>query len=385
MPQNKTVGLKEAGTFRLKNIEQPVKLYQWRPERIGATDLRGVTSISVGALEYGPRDEDTAAVAGDLREQLIIRMSRRVGVLVYDDVTKSAQDSSYLLRGRLRIAGTRGRLSLSLVLREDGAPVWSQTYEARTEDILDFCDDVLERAEGDLRLQTNAFDGDRLAHLPDDELSVSEQRARAANLYYKGTVEGWEHDLQMMERAIRLGPTDGVALCMRAEAEMMLNAARYQRPDAALITSLTEDLDLAVEQTPRSDYVYWTRGLLRITLLDDPSGAEADLRRSRDLNPAYRENEELQAHIFMYGSDFDMASECFSRLIEAGQSDPLQPYRLFLNAVALLCAGDAGGASAARAVADRLAVAPSIAAREPVLPAGFEWFSEAMCSAVRPS
>ena len=51
--------------------------------------------------------------------------------------------ATYQLRGRLRTAGSKGRLSLSLIRQADGLSVWSQTYEDDTSDIFLFCDNLI--------------------------------------------------------------------------------------------------------------------------------------------------------------------------------------------------------------------------------------------------
>ncbi|WP_171103540.1 adenylate/guanylate cyclase domain-containing protein [Ruegeria sp. HKCCD7255] len=337
--------LNEAGTFNLKNISQPVRLYQWRPAPGSQRKLDDVPSIAVQAFEFAPVDAETEAIAGDLRDQLIVRVSRRKGVLVFDALSKAVDKATYDLRGRVRMAGGRGRFTITMTSREDARPVWSQTYEAPTDDVFAFCDEVLELAEGDLRLQTNAFDGDRLVDIPLEELSVSELRARAANEYYKTTMESWSYGLALMERAISLNPLDGVSLCMRVEAQIMLFGARYQPLPIELQAAYKEDLDTAVIQSPQSDYVFWTRAVFRLVVLDDVEGARADLKRSAELNPAYLENYELEGQIAMREGDFDGADAAFSRLIERGAQNPLQPYRLFMRGVARFCGGNYEGAA----------------------------------------
>jgi len=329
--------LTDAGTFRLKNISQPVRLFQWRPARGPAGKSGNVPSIAVIEIDHAPLSEETRALAGDLRDQLLTRMSRRVGIVIFDGEPGKPTKATYLLRGRLRTAGGRGRLSLSLVLREENRPVWSETYEGETGDIFAFCDDMLEQAENDLRLQTNAFDGDRLAHLPDEELSVSELRARAANNFYKTSYSGWQHALELMERAVRLNPMDGVALSMRAEAQAITHAARYEKMSSALLQRTMQDLDNAVEHTPRSDYVFWARGMLRIKALNDIPGATADLKRCRELNPAYVEGHELAGMIRMRESRFHDATAAFAKSLAHSTHNPLNPYRLFMKSVAQLC------------------------------------------------
>ncbi len=409
--------LREAGVFRLKNISAPVRLYQWRPADQTSANTGEATSIAVAAIEYAPRDADTAAIAGDLREQLFVRLSRRTGIVVYDASARDVGDATYDLRSRLRVAGDRGRLSLTLVLRSDGRPVWSESYDRSTADIFDFCDGVLERAESDLRLQTNAFDGDRLAHIPDEALSVSELRSRAAQLFYRVSYESWIHGRNLMRRALQLNPGDGVALAMLAEAEVMLAAARYEQVPQDLSEELARGLDHAVEQNPGSDYVFWARGIFRVICTDDIRGARADLESSRRNNPAYTEAHELEGHILMAEGDCAGAARQFE-VFQNQSQNPLLPNRLFLNAVALYCDGRAGEAMtlarraadvrpgdrvlhamvarAARAAgdnetadryrarADGLDPAPSICARAPLVPEAHQDLVRALAREQRP-
>ncbi len=332
--------MKEAGVFRLKNIAQPVRLYQWRPAQERGNVVDDVTSVAVGLTEYAPLDADTAALAGDLRDQLINRMSRRSGVVVYDAASTAVQNTTYDLRSRLRVSGGRGRFSLSLVLRSDGRPVWSESYDRETDDIFAFCDLVLQRAESDLRLQMNAFDGDRLVDIPDDELSVSELRARAAVLFYRGSYQEWVHAEALMERAVGMNPNDGVALAMRAEAKFTLAGARYDKLSEAQIQQLEKDLDLAVEQNSGSDYVLWARGIFRVQCLKDVQAALSDLARTRQLNAAYMEAHELDGHIRMMCEDFEAAAASYEFLLQRQTQDPLIASRAFMRAVALYCAGE---------------------------------------------
>ncbi|MGA9412228.1 MAG: adenylate/guanylate cyclase domain-containing protein [Roseobacter sp.] len=337
--------LSDAGAFNLKNISQPVRLFQWRPAPGSSGKPGDVPSIAVQSFDYAPVDPEVEALAGDLRDQLIVRVSRRKGVSVFDASAKLIKAATYDLRGRVRIAGGRGRLTVTLISRADARPVWSQTYEAQTEDVFAFCDTVLEQAEGDLRLQTNAFDGDRLASLPVEDLSVSELRARAANEFYRVTIESWEEALVLIERAISLSPLDGMARCMRVEAQLMLYGARYESMPDDIRKRCEGDLNTAVMQLPKSDYVIWARANFRLAVQDDAPGARADLKRGRQLNPAYLENHELEGQIMLRESDFVGADAAFSRLVERGEQDPLQPYRLFMRGVARYCNGNFEGAA----------------------------------------
>lgn len=399
---------RDAGSFRLKNIAQPVNGFQWRPAAgTGGGDglqreAGSVPTIAVDPFEFAPDEAEPRSVAADLRDQLIVRLSRRTGIRVLDEGSRTDRDAVYVLQGRLRVAKDRGRLNLKLVLPGEGRSVWSQQYDGDTSDIFRFSDDLIQRVDSDLRLQINAFDGDRIAHLPDDSLSVSELRSRAAGEFYKCTVESYERAWRLMDQALALNPDDAMALAMRAEGRVAAAAARHDRLDGDEVRSLESDLDAAVEASPRSDYVFCTRSLFRIFVRRDAEGAEADARRALYLSPAYGTGHECLGLSLMLAGRFDEASACLEQAASLGEDDPFLPSRLFPLALCLhiqddqpaalraieraiqlcpsqvayhrlrtLCchaAGDDAGAVQSEAAAERLDWEASVQAPRPPLP-----------------
>ena len=328
----------DAGSFKLKNIALPVNGFQWRPQHHGSAGASTIPSIAVESFDFAPNELDARAAAADLRDQLILRLSRRTGVRVLDESTGRAEESDYLLRGRLRLTQVRGRFNLTLILREEGRPVWAQTYQGDTSDIFQFCDDLIERADSDLRLQINAFDAERISHLPDEELSVSELRSRAANSFYKLTIESRNHALQLLNQALRLNPDDPMALAMRGEAILTLTLALYEELSDQQLESLGADLDKAVESAPRSDYVFWARGLFRTYAQLDLAGALKDVERTLALSPAYAPGHQLLGFVHLAGGQYDEAVKNFCKAISLSESDPYLPSHYYMQAIGLLCA-----------------------------------------------
>jgi class 3 adenylate cyclase/tetratricopeptide (TPR) repeat protein len=331
----------DAGSFQFKNIALPVNGFQWRPQQ-RAVDTRGdVPSIKVETFDFAPDDAETRATAAELRDQLIVRLSRRTGIKLFDESSGRADSSDYLLRGRLRLSPALGRLTLSLILRGEGRPIWSQTHEADASDVFRFCDDLIEKADAELRIQINAFDAERIAHLPDEALSVSELRSRAANAFYKLTIESWRYALEILDRALRLSPEDPMALAMRAEAIVTLALAHHEQVPEDEAERLGGDLDRAVEALPRSDYVFCTRGFFRIFVQNDSAGALKDAEQVLALSPAYAPGYDLLGFIQLARGDFERAVSSFDRSNSLTESDPSAPFGYFAQAAALLCGGDA--------------------------------------------
>jgi adenylate cyclase len=324
----------DAGSFKLKNIALPVTGFQWRPQTGPSVNTGEVPSISVEPFAYAPENAVTESAAADLRDQLIVRLSRRTGIRVLDDLSSNANDSVYALRGRLRIAGSRGRLNLSLVVRASGNTAWTQMYEGDTYDIFAFCDQLIEKSIADLRIQINAFDDDRIAHLSDDQLSISELRSRAAAYFYKTTVESWDHARQLMERALRLNPDDAMALAMHGEAVIILAAARHERLDDNLARRIEDDLNRAVEISPRSDYIFTSRAYVNAFVKRNAAAARKDLERSLSLSPNYHHALDLLGITKLMEGDYAGAVDDLEEAVTLSDTDPLMPYRLFAASIA---------------------------------------------------
>ena len=185
-----------------------------------------------------------------------------------------------------------------------------------------------------MRIQINAFDDDRIAHLPDDQLSISELRGRAASNFYQCTVQSWDHARQLMDRALRLNPVDPMALAMHAESVVMISAARYEILDAEQIEQLANQLNRAVELSPRSDYIFTARAFFRIFVLRDVIGAIRDSERALSLNPGYHIAYDTFGMAHLLAGDTGNAIRDLQKAVSLSATDPLLPHRLFLLAIA---------------------------------------------------
>lgn len=392
----------DAGSFKLKNIALPVTGYQWRP-RSGERRTTGeVPTIALEPIEFAPDDSETRAIASDVHDQILMALSRRTGIRVLDDAAGIANESEYVLRGRLRVSGGRGRLNLAMVLREENRVTFSKNYEHPTTDMLQFCDFVVERADADLRLQINAFDGSRLAGIPDDKLSVSELRSKAANAFYAGTIESYEYAKQLMDRAIELNPSDAMALAMRADAVIILAAAHFADLDAETVNGIENDLDMAVEISPRSDFIFVVKAFLQVFGKRDHVAGRRDSDYALSLNPGYALGFWALAQSHLLAGEFGDAIAAFEKSIALAETDPLLPTRLFplsmacyldnqfeqaaaameraiqlkpkqwafhhLRALCCRQLGDTVGAEKSEAVASRLPKGPSVFAIKNPLP-----------------
>lgn len=405
--------LNDAGMFTLKNIAKPIRLYQWRPANLTTAPDKGqLPSIGFESFVAAPDTPDNAAIAQDLHDGLLSLSLKRTGITTVDAESLEETPTDYLIRGRLRVAGNRARFSMSLILRDEMRVLWTGTYEGDPSDPFAFVDELMPRLEGDVRIQTITYDGERQAHLDVNQLSVSELRARAATMFFKQSLESWEKGLEALDRAVLLSPGDGMSLAMRAQSRMNLWSVQFAEEDPDVLAQLGKDLDVAIEECPTSDFVFWARGAYRLKVLRDLQGAASDIARSREINPNFIGIVDLIAQKAFLEGNYDGALEALTVYEEMGSDDPFRVNRLCFNARVLLgagefaaahvaaleaadlrpmdrglqllkalaCerAGDQVGLAAARKAAQRLPKTPSVSLNRLALPEELAWLNDAL-------
>jgi adenylate cyclase len=329
----------EAGSFELKNIPYPVTGFQWRPAKAGTDRAGELPTIYVEPLKFAPADEETGSAASEIHEQMVMALSKRTGIRLVTPSENGSDDPIYTIGGRLRMSGSQGRLSVSINRLDHSGPLFSQNYQCETSDIFAFIDEVVQKVTADIRIQVNAFDGDRLGDLADDELSISELRSRTASLFYKGTVGSWEKGRALMDRAVEMNPRDPIALAMRCEARVMVASARYQDLSTQEIDDIEADLELATQVAPASDFVFFVRSHFQGELLRDADAAIREAKRAFEINPAYVLSSQTLAGAYMLIERFDDAVEVLNAAITLSENDPFVPTRYFILAVCHYCLG----------------------------------------------
>ncbi len=329
----------DAGTFELKNIAQPMTGFQWRPSAPYATAVDDLPVIGVEPFTAVPDWQDTAEAAADLHEQLVFRLSRRTGIRVLSLDAEGEGTPTDLLRGRLRVSGSTAKLTLSLILRETARVLWSDVYEGAADDLFDLTDRAAGRADGALRLEINAFDGERIADLPDEALSASELRTRAAHCFYTATIEGYERATDLIDRSLRLAPGNPMGLAMWAHAQTRLIRARFEKGDPVLVSEIAARADAAVQAAPRSDFIGKTRAEVRVNLLGDVEGAKRTIARVAQVNPGYGLLKVVEADAALVEGAYDRASEALAAFLEQSPRDPFRPFLLYMRSLVELLAG----------------------------------------------
>ncbi len=337
-------GFSDAGNFKLKNIPRPIQCFQWRPDKLTVSSRSNeVPTIGVERLVFAPSDEETKAAAEDLHEQIVYGLSLRTGIKVRDLSLSATGKTTYNLRGRFRQSGNRARVNLSLVLLEDATTVWADVFEDNATDLFAFSDEVAGQVDAKLRLFVNSLDNNRIGEIPDENLSVSELRTRAAGLFYECTIPDLERCISVMDRARRLNPKDGMSLSMWAIGVLQRYKVRFASIEGDTLAELARAHDLAVELMPQSDFVFFARCMFRSLTERDSDKVMSDAKKCYDLSPNYPQAHIGLGYAYMLAGEYDKAAAAMRKGTEL-RNDPFWTYRRLHMAVAQYCGSDYEGA-----------------------------------------
>ena len=329
-------GFSDAGSLKLKNLKAPVACFQWRTGSDGSKRRDDLPVIAITNIEASPKTPDVIEAAADLHEQLLHRLSQRTGirVLAVDASDEDRVDATYLLRGRLRARGGQARAILSLIRTDTSHVFWSETFEETTDDLFDFSDAVVAQTDNALRVQINAFDGQRLEDIPEDALSPSELRSRAAQMFHTGSISRYRDAERMIERALMLDPGNPMSKAMICHAILWPSLALFETLPEDRTTTVIEAADAAVRGATRSDFVFFTRAEVRAFLQGDIQGALQDIKRALQINSGYVWAYETRGKIEMIDGRFTDAVATMRHVVDLSKSDPWRARRLFLLSLA---------------------------------------------------
>jgi adenylate cyclase len=209
----------DAGEQELKNINQPVRIWQWA----GVQDSKAASSASkpaavpdkpsIAVLPFDnlSGDSDQEFLADGISEDLITALSKirwfiviaRTSSFVYKgenaSVAQVARDLQvrYVLEGSVRRAGQRVRVTAQLVDATTGSHVWAERYDRNIDDIFALQDDMTQTIVSAVDSEIGAVERERALRRPPESLDAWET-------YQRGLWHLWRFDPPDVAESIRL-------------------------------------------------------------------------------------------------------------------------------------------------------------------------------------
>jgi len=225
-----SLSFEDLGLRTVKNIDRPLRVWQWTPDRQAATE-----DAAPAAMPMSPPDKPSIAVlpfdnmSGDseqgyfadgITEDIITEISRnptlfviaRNSTFTYKGKAAKVQDVCrdlgvrYVLEGSVRKSGHRVRVTAQLIDGGTGGHVWAERYDRELADIFAVQDDVTEQIVRALEIKlvdTNRVPSSRVET---DNPEAYDCVLRGRERYRLFSKDGNAAARRLYERAIELDP-----------------------------------------------------------------------------------------------------------------------------------------------------------------------------------
>ncbi len=300
----------DLGPQQVKNIAEPVRVYQWLPDAVGAA-----ANIEQRSRPLSPPDKPSVAVlpfdnlSGDteqeyfsdgITEDIITALSRvrrffviaRNSTFAYKgqspDIRDVAHDLGvrYVLEGSVRRAANRIRLTAQLLDGASGSHIWAERYDRDLDDIFELQDELTQTIVGAIEPELNKAEQERARLKKPDSLGIWDIYQRGMSDLRKLTKESLPEAEATLTRATELDPAFAAAFAGLADVH-------YYK----LVLGFTEDPDatrravhaagrqaVALDSEDADAHCAMGRGYLTNRMYDD---AIAEFSKALAINPSH--------------------------------------------------------------------------------------------------
>ncbi len=263
----------------------------------GAPPPAAIPEKSVAVLPFVDMSEkkDQEYFSDGLSEELIgllaqvqdLRVPARTSSFAFknkaDDVPSIAQKLrvANVLEGSVRKAGSTLRVTVQLIRADNGYHLWSKTYDRDIKDIFKVQDEIAAAVVEVLKAKLAP--AQPVAAYRSSNTEAYNQYLLGKRFHSRGNADSWRRAIDAFHKAIALDPDYAAAYASLALSEYVLADSTG---DAAGQRQAMADAERAVTLAPQEADGYVSRAVLRMNVSWDWNGAEADLKKALELDPA---------------------------------------------------------------------------------------------------
>ncbi len=220
------VSFQDCGEQQLKNIARPVRVYQLRPDAPAPTDnsslaLPDKPSIAILPFQNMSGDPEQEYFVDGVVEDIITGLSRikwlfviaRNSTFTYKgravDVKLVGRELGvrYVLEGSVRKLADRVRITGQLIDTANGAHLWAERYDRKSDDIFALQDEIALSVVGAIEPSLRRAEGERVQRKRPDSLDAYDLVLRAQSDVFSGMPDRATKALVLLQRALALDPT----------------------------------------------------------------------------------------------------------------------------------------------------------------------------------
>jgi adenylate cyclase len=337
--------LVEAGSYRFKNIAEPVAVWSWEPT---GSDSRGkepketsnlaaqYRTAIVGVLPFANLSDSTDEYFSDgLTEDLIhalslqsfYRVLSRNSTFSFKGKNQSTRliareiDASYLIQGSVRRGGTKIRVTAELIAPENGEQLWTGRYDRDIGDLFAMQDEITTSLSAAIAAEIYRAEASAPPRASSNDLTAWDRFLKGLSHYYHGTKADFEASIALFKEAIALDPTLSIARAYLATIMIQGIHFGWIQSTRELWTTAMALAESSVRLDPRSSFAFQILGYLHALEGHYEAAMDAS-RRAVELNPYDMGARGVLGMCHLVVGEHRQAIELFSMAAQRGNSDP---------------------------------------------------------------
>jgi TolB-like protein/class 3 adenylate cyclase len=340
-----TASFVAAGSYRLKNIEETIDVWTWQPGGSSTRDpgpsnkpilpaqyrtaIVGVlpfTNLSDRADEYFS-DGLTEDLIHALSLQSFYRVLSRSSTFSFKGTDLSTRliareiDATYLIRGSVRRAGTKIRVTADLIAPENGEQLWTGRYDRDIGDLFAMQDEITTSLSAAIAPEIYRAEASTPARSLSTDLTAWDRFLRGLSHYYRQTKADFETSISLFREAIALDPALSIARAYLATIQVQGVQYGWIRSTRQLWAEAMELAESSVRLDPRSSFAFSILSYLH-AMQGQYEAALGAANKAVELNPYDMGARGVLGICHLVIGEHRQAIELFSMAVQRGNTDP---------------------------------------------------------------
>jgi adenylate cyclase len=334
-----------AGSYRLKNIEETVDVWTWQPGGSSTRDpgprnkpilrpqyrtaIVGVlpfTNLSDSADEYFS-DGLTEDLIHALSLQSFYRVLSRSSTFSFKGKDLSTRliareiDATYLIRGSVRRAGTKIRVTADLIAPENGEQLWTGRYDRDIGDLFAMQDEITASLSAAIAPEIYRAEASTPGRSSSIDLTAWDRFLRGLSHYYRQTKADFETSITLFREAIALDPALSIARAYLATIQLQGVQYGWIKSTRELWTEAMELAESSVRLDPGSSFAFAILSYVHAMQGHYEAALDA-ANKAVELNPFDMGARGVLGLCHLVIGEHRQAIELFSMAVQRGNTDP---------------------------------------------------------------
>ena len=335
--------LVDAGSLRLKNIDEPVNVWTWEPGGARSREFKNTSNLPpqyrtaiVGVLPFANLSDSTDEYFSDgLTEDLIhalslqsfYRVLSRNSTFSFKERTMSARliareiDATYLIQGSVRRAGSKIRVTAELIAPENGEQLWTGRYDRDMGELFAMQDEITTSLSAALAPEIFRAEASAPGRSSATDLTAWDRFLRGLSHYYRQTKADFEASIALFREAIALDPALAIAQAYLGTIQVQGVHYGWIRSTRELWAEAMSLAESSVRLDPRSSFAFSLLSYLHAMEGNYDAALDA-AKRAVELNPYDMGARGVLGICHLVIGEHRQAIELFSAVVQRGSSDP---------------------------------------------------------------